>query len=167
MSGAWLTQSVNNPNSFKKAIEIRLKDQWITTWNTNLIMKNICNSYRMYKVVYVMEEYLVKSSKKNRIMLSKLRACNNNLPIIEGRYRNISKEERICNMCENNFVGDEFHMLFVCQNENIVRLRNMYIPEYYKNRPSLYKYGLLIQTTSCKTLNNLALFLQAVFKMMR
>ena len=93
MSGAWLTQSVNNPNSFKKAIEIRLKDQWITTWNTNLIMKNICNSYRMYKVVYVMEEYLVKLSMKNRIMLSKLRACNNKLPIIEGRYRNISRAE--------------------------------------------------------------------------
>ena len=112
-------------------------------------------------------ESLVKLSMKNRIVLSKLRACNNKLPIIEGRYRNISRAEWICNMCEVNFVGDEFHMLFVCHNENIVRLRNMYIPEYYKNRPSLYKYGLLMQTTSCKTLNNLALLLQAVFKMMR
>ena len=121
----------------------------------------------MYKVVYVMEEYLVKLSKKKKIILSELRACNNKLPIIEEKYRNISRAERMCNMCEDNFVGNEFHMLFVCQNENIVRLRNMYIPEYYKNKPSLYKYGLLMQTTSCKTLNNLALFLQTVFKITR
>ena len=167
MSGAWLTQSVNNPRNFKKAIELRLKDQWITTWNTNLVMKNICSSYRMYKTVYGMEEYLVKLSKKCRIMISKLRACNNKLPIIEGRFRGISREERVCNMCDDHLVGDEFHILFVCQNENIVMLRNMYISHYYTNRPSLYKYALLMQTTRTKTLNNLALFLQAVFRLLR
>ena len=105
--------SVNNSLNFKKAIELRLKDQWITTCNTNLLTKIICSSYRMFKVVYGMEEYLVKLSKRNRIMINKLRGCNNNLPIIEGRYRGVSREERVCNMCQDNFV-DEFHMLFVC-----------------------------------------------------
>ncbi len=62
----------------------------------------------MYKLLYVMEEYLVKLPKKNMIMLSKLRACDNKLSVIEGRHRNICREERVCNVCEGNFVGDEF-----------------------------------------------------------
>ncbi len=86
-----------------------------------------------------MEEYLAKLPKKNIIMLSKHRACNNKLPVIEGRHRNISNEERVCYMCESNFVEDEFLLLFVYKNDDIVRLRDMCIPDYYKNRPSVYK----------------------------
>lgn len=41
-------------------------------------------------------------------------------------------------MYEDNFV-DEFHIIFACKNDDIVRLKDMYIPDYYKNRPSVYK----------------------------
>ncbi len=99
--------------------------------------------------------------------MSKLCAYNNKLPGIEGRYRNISREERVCNNCEDSFVGDEFHMLFVCPNDDNVRLKDMYIPDYYKNRLSVYRYVSLMQTTRLKVLNDLALCVQAVFTMIR
>lgn len=49
MSEVWVSQTVVNPTWFKNAVEIWLKDQWITTWNANLISKSICSSYNIYK----------------------------------------------------------------------------------------------------------------------
>lgn len=73
MSEVWVSQTVVNPTWFKKSVAIRLKDQWITTWNANLMSKSICSSYNIYKDIYCLEEYL--------IVLTKLRASNKRLPI--------------------------------------------------------------------------------------
>ena len=99
--------------------------------------------------------------------MSKLRTGNNKLPITEGRYQNINREDRVCNKCDENCIGDEYHVLFNCQNENIVRLRNKYIPRYYRTRPSQLKFVMFMQNTSLNVLNNLALFLNSVLKMFR
>ena len=41
-------------------------------------------------------------------------------------------------------IGDEFHILFLCENEIVVILRNNYIPNYYRIHPSYVKLvGLL------------------------
>ena len=61
---------------------------------------------------------------------TKIRANNNRLPVVTGRYENVSKEERLCTKCRSNVVGDEFHIILLCLNENIVELRNRYIPYY-------------------------------------
>jgi len=36
-------------------------------------------------------------------------------------------------------IGDEFHILFLCENEIVVILRNKYIPNYYRISPSYFK----------------------------
>ncbi len=167
MSGIWTSQSIVNPKWFKQAVKLRLKDQWITKWSNNLQNKSICSSYNLFKEIYVLEDYLLKLSKGNRITLCKLRACNNKFPINVGRYEDIPRENRICSKCVGNHVGDEYHILFNCQNANIVRLREMYVPSYYRVRPTQIKHKLLMQTSNVNTLNNLSLFLRAVFSMYR
>ena len=167
MTGVWLSQNITNPLWLKKAVEVKLKDLWITTWYRNLSTKSICSSYKMYKQVYVREGYLMNLSKGNRILVARLRTGNNKFPIIEGRYRGISREERICNKCEAGVVGDEFHVLFQCQNAEIARLRNQYIPDYYKNRSNEFKYILYMQNKNVDVLNDLACFLKTVFNMFR
>lgn len=67
MSGIWLDQQVNNPEWLKNAVERKLKDQWITTWHSNILTKGICKSYNMYKELYALEDYLVKLRKPIRI----------------------------------------------------------------------------------------------------
>ena len=96
MSGIWLTHDIINPNWFKKAIEQRLKDQWITTWNQYLLNKSICSDYRLYKDVLHLEKYLILLKKSDRITLSKLRASNNKLPVVTGRYNRVERENRLC-----------------------------------------------------------------------
>ena len=167
MSGVWQSQNVINATWFKKAIEQRLKDQWITTWYANLSLKTSCSSYNIFKHTYSMEEYLINLSKDCRISLTKIRASNNKLPITVGRYNNLRREERVCHKCNEGEVGDEYHVLLCCKNEVIVRLRNKYITGYFRENPSQFKFKLLMQSRNISVMRNLSLFVGALLKMFR
>ena len=101
-------------------------------------------SYKLYKEIHGLEEYLLNLIKHNRVTVSNLRASNNRFPINVGRYQNVPREARLCNKCDDNLLGDEYHVLLVCQNDNIVRLREMYIPRFYRIRPTYMKFKLLM-----------------------
>lgn len=60
-----------------------------------------------------MEGYLVKLPKSSHILVTRLRTCNNRLPVIIGRYQGVNREERGCSKCDANVVGDEFHVFYV------------------------------------------------------
>ena len=151
----------------KKAVERKLKDQWISTWHSNISTKGICKSYNMYKEMYVLEDYLLRLGKSIRIPLTKIRANNNRLPVVTGRYNNVNREERLCTKCRGNVVGDEFHIMLVCSNENIVELRNRFIPFYYRNNPTLNKFNVLMQSKNVNILTKMSYFLKAIYKIFR
>ena len=75
--------------------------------------------------------------------ITKFRTSNLRLPIETGRWYNIPREDRKCIFCGNG-IGDEFHILFLCENEIVVILKNKYIPNYYRIHPSnIIGVGLL------------------------
>ncbi len=158
MSGIWLSQNVPNVMWFKGAVERRLKDQWITLWYHNLSTESLCSNYRVFKCVYGLEEYLLKMSKSSRILITRLIISNTKLPIIVGRYTVVNREDRVCNKCKVNVIGDEFHVILECTSEEIARLREMYIPSYYTLRPTHLKYVALMQNSTIEMLKNLVLF---------
>ncbi len=118
------SQTIENQKWFKLAMEQRLKDLWRTTCYRNITMKQIRSSYRIFKVVYGIEDYLVKLLKMNRIYITKMRAGNNKLPLSTGRCREITREERCCDKCDEWCVGDDLHVLLLCRNQETVSLRN-------------------------------------------
>ena len=63
---------------------------------------------------------------KFRYLLTKLRVCNTKLPIEQGRYKNIPRHLRHCNLCNSNTIGDEFHFLLECPILN--DLRKLHLP---------------------------------------
>lgn len=73
----------------------------------------------------------------------------------------------MCGKCNTRALGDEYHVLFTCENKEIVRLRTKYIPRYYRDRPIHFKYILLMQTSNVNILKNLAVFLKVVLSMFR
>lgn len=163
--GVWITQTVNNPEWFGKAVQQKLRDLWITKWYGNVATRGICNTYKLYKQTYGMEEYLLKLTTNNRIHLSKFRTRNNRLPIITRRHNQIVREERICTKCNNGLIGDEHHVLLQCQNPDIVQLRNRHIPEYYRQHPNIYKFVRLMQTRNIGLLTNLAQFINCLLRL--
>ena len=106
-------------------------------------------------------------SKANRILITKFRASNNKLPITERRYNNISQEDRVCEKCNANVLDDEYHVMLTCENEDIVRFRNQYIPRYYRERPSQHNYVLLMQTSKVTVMKNLSLFIRKILTLSR
>ena len=49
---------------------------------------------------------------------------------------------RICNLCDENIIGDEFHYILECNYFNNVRKK--YIDDCYRKRPNIIKFGELI-----------------------
>lgn len=167
MSGIWLDQQINNTEWLKKAVERKLKDQWISIWQSNILIKGICKSHSLYKEKYVLEDYILRLGKNIRIPLTKTRSNNNRLPVVKGRYENVNRYERLCTKRGENVVGDEFHKMLLCPSENIVELRNRYIPYYYRNNPTLNKFIILMQIKNVNILTNISYFLRDIYKMFR
>ena len=45
--------------------------------------------------------------------ITNFRLCNNYLPVEKGSWLGISRNESICNLCNTNSIGDEFHYLYL------------------------------------------------------
>ena len=54
-----------------------------------------------------------------------MRTSNLHLPIETGRW---DQDRIICTLCNEN-IGDEFHILFRCKNQNIILLREKQITD--------------------------------------
>ncbi len=64
MSGMCFFQNAPNTTWARKAVEQKLKDQWLVTCH-NVQTRSLCSNYRMFKMVHGMEQYLGKLSKND------------------------------------------------------------------------------------------------------
>ncbi len=117
--------------------------------------------------LFSLEKYLMILKKSDRITLTKLRASIDKLPVVSGRYNNVERENRVCTGCSEGCVGDEFHVMVKCQNQNIVQLRRRYMQSYYWNSPTEHKYVMLMQNTNGVVMKNFVQFLRSIFNMFR
>lgn len=128
----------------------------------------INNSSRanFYKTVmqFQFQPYLEKINVYKYIQtLSKLRVSSHRLAIESGRWvrpTRIPVDERKCVNC--NILEDEFHFVIECNMYTDLRIK--YIPKYYWERPSMYKFVELVNTTNIKLLRNLSVYVCQAFK---
>ncbi len=120
-----------------------------------------CVLYRVYKEEFGLEKYLSVLPMSLRIPLCKFRTSNHKLPIEKGRYTNILRHQRVCNKCELNKLGDEYHLLLECTWYN--NLREKHIPSKFWKRPNTFKFGTLVNTKSKRLLLQLAKFVKEAF----
>ena len=63
--------------------------------------------------------------------MSKFRLSNHRLNIELGRYNNVLKENRMCNICQQlnntNVIDFEYHGFFKCVKYDTVRQKLMYL----------------------------------------
>ena len=70
-------------------------------------------------------------------LISRYRLHAHSLNIETGRYYTIDRHARICNMCNNNDIEDEYHFILECS--EYVEIRRKYIKPYYCIIPSAFK----------------------------
>ena len=138
-----------------------LHDQFIQYWYGDIASSSRGEFYSLCKSSFGLENYLVKLPEFNRIWITKLRTSNVHLPIETGRWHNIPRHERICSFCDNS-VGDEFHVLFVCDNVIIKNLRQKFLAKYYYEHPNSSKMSGLLSLCNIPVLKKLSVFVKKI-----
>ena len=68
--------------------------------------------YSKLKNDIILEPYLLQLNNfKNRQLIAKFRSSDHNLEIEKGRYKNIPRQQRLCNTCKN--IEDEDHFFYI------------------------------------------------------
>ena len=152
---------------FKNMVKQRIRDQYLQTWNGEIYNNNLCYNYRMFKTKFCFERYLVILDGALRRNILKFRFSNHKLPIHSQRFLNIPRDERVCELCETGELGDEFHYLFNCKDERIMRERVNALTPYFHNKPNAFKYHALINCKSKVKLKKLARFVGVILSLFR
>ena len=122
---------------FKRQINQRLRDQYQQEWHAELNSNELFYNYRMYKQNFQYEEYLNLLPENLAINFMKFRLLNHKLPIQKGRFLGIERNERLCEKCNLNELGDEFHYIFVCP--FFLSARKRFLKPYYRKKSKRHK----------------------------
>ena len=159
MSGIWETHSFPNEKWLVSAVKQKLRDIYIANWHAQLDTSSSDTTYKLIKTRFGMENYLVTLPMKFRKSLIKIRTRNHRLPIETGRWQHVTREERICNLC-NQSLGDEFHFILECK--ELKGIRRKYLRMYYYKKPNVLKFHQLFNTENKKELLNLSRFIHEI-----
>lgn len=161
----WHEQYIANDKLFLHAFTQRLKDQFLQDWSSNISNSPKLMCYSNFKTIFEHENYLSHINiRKFRSALAKLRISNHDLNIERGRYRNIMREDRLCELCrEEHYIESEYHFVLVGKSYSV--LRTQYIPRKYWLLPAINKFNVLMSTNSETVLKNLAQFVFYAFKL--
>ena len=145
-----------NTNWFKHRISQVSSDTNKQDWRSAVDQSGQCQTYKQIKTNLEIEPYLTLLTKKKALSLRKFRTGNHYLPITFGRYTGVNREDRLCNLCIAEKIGDEYHYLFECTFFSAKRPK--YVNETVLQAQPHLKMKKLFSTTNADTLNNLAVF---------
>jgi len=113
----WISQDVGDTNAFFRMFKHRVVNYCTLDWQAALDTSSRYDHYNNVKSLLTVETYLTMDIQlKYRIAMSKFRLLNHRLNIKLGRYNNVLKENRICNVCQQlnntNVIDCEYHAFF-------------------------------------------------------
>ncbi len=146
------------------AIKQRILDMYHQSWNNDINNSNRLITYCRYKKSFSFETYLNKiPERKHRNALSRFRLSSHKLEIEKGRYTNIPRDERICRLCTQNVIENEYHVLMACPFYR--ELRTKYLKPYFCRWPTIQKFNALMSTQSRQCLIRLSKFIYCALKL--
>ena len=146
---------VNQTTVYEKSLLNQiLCDQFIQKWFSDIYTTSRGQFYSIFKKNFEIENYLTR-------LPEPFRTSNLRLPIETGRWHNVPKEDRICNLCREQ-IGDEYHILFVCSNAKVVELRKKYLPNYYIVNPNSVKMEGLLSLCNTTLYKKLSIFIKRI-----
>ena len=131
----WINQNCVNDVWLKEIVKNSLQDQFKQTW-----LENIQNNSK------TLSRKLFKDKLENIWISSKIchfRTVNHKLSIEYGRWNNIQRENRVCNLCNLQDLGDEFHYLLKWSFMSDMRKNCINNNVFFRNG-NILKFGELI-----------------------
>ena len=102
LSYMWLNQHTIDTTQCKTIIHKRIEDIALHNWYTDISMSTMCVMYRTYKKYLSFEKYLLLSSNRDRINLTKFRCSNSRIPVYNQIYL---YDSELCTLCNLNICG--------------------------------------------------------------
>ena len=124
-----------------------------------------CQYYKDFERSTSIQKYFNILPKNLWIPFCKFRTSNHRLPVEFNSWDNFFKprSDRLCAICSLNDIGDEYHYVMICP--AFKELREIYIPKYYKNRPSVHKFIQIMSSDKRKVLFKLAIFIREILNL--
>lgn len=165
LSYIWNDQLYISKNTLKLVLKQKLVDQFTQHWFSQIDSSSRGGFYSKFKNEFKLESYLLKLNCSERSFITKLRCSNLKLPIETGRWEGIERERRICHLCRQG-IGNEFHYLFLCNDNRIKDFRERFIPKYYLKYPNENKMYGLLSICHVQVYKKLSLFLKNITKIL-
>ena len=87
----------------------------------------------------MLEKYLAEMNGNYRRLIIRFRLCNHKLAVENGRYNNKERHRRYRDLCNDNFLGDEYHALLECKNITVLNSRN-HVMKDHRDNGSMYHF---------------------------
>ena len=161
----WEQQAVSNKERFLSCFKTRCQDMYMQQCFSDMNSSSRCRLYRHIKEDFQLEPYLRKNYNRDlRQCLTKIRLSRHKLYIERGRWQKPKVEycDRLCTLCEQRDIEDEYHVLMTCPHYKSLRLK--FIKKKYYERPSMRKFTNLLTTTNDCELHRLMTFIKLVLK---
>ena len=160
---AWHFQTVENDKLFLSLVKQRLTDQFVQDWSARLESSSRAIFYRSI-CDFKLQSYLkVLTISKFRYSIAQLRVSSHRLQVEEGRWKKPNPTpftERKCISC--NKLEDEYYFVLECNLYG--ELRNQYIPQYYRNRPTMQKCVELLNSDNESLIKKISVYTHMAFK---
>ena len=158
----WINQVFPSEEWIKLTVRTILQDQYKQTWHSNIYNCPKTINYRIFKTDHAFENYFNTLEEKDLLVFSKFRMINHKLPIECGRWKNIPRESRICTLCNENAIGDEYHYIMECK--YFAAKRREYIDRRFFNNCNTLKFKELMNVRKKSKLKKLCSFIRIINK---
>lgn len=152
----WLDQGAV-PTTIAKKVKFKLIEKYKDSWWQLVYESSKClNYHRIFKHELKLENYFNILPSDLSTALCHFRCLNHKLPIEWGRFWEVERDDRTCDLCFLNKLGDEFHYIFECT--YFEDQRRLYIPKDLSKSQNILKFETLMKTDDVHTLFKLGKF---------
>jgi len=100
----WISQDVGDTSAFIRMFKHRVVNYCTLDWQAALDTWSRCDHYNNFRSLLMLKHIWPWIFSKYIIAMSKFRLSNHRLNIELGRYNNVLKENRICNVCQQKII---------------------------------------------------------------
>ena len=155
----WRNQGVSDRKMFLNLFKQRAFDVALQSWKSSVDEMDRLKLYRVYKRYHEVEDYIDKLGSFHKSLIANFRCTGIPLKCVTGvYYEKIDYEVCFCDFCKSPLVENEFHFLLEC--DAYTHIRKKYIPSFYWNPPSIFKFEQLMNRKDLLCLRKLSTYLK-------
>ena len=152
----WNSQdTVSVPKNIAQKVKLKLIEKFKHSWS-NSVFTAKCLNYRIFKTELVFEQYFDLLPRDLAIAFCHFRCVNHKLPIELGRFWGVERDDRVCELCQLNKLGDEYHYLLECT--YFEQQRRMYLPRSLHCSPNTINFEKIMNSKDISVLFKLSKF---------